>query len=74
MKENLIRAAMLVFCLLLAMFAPLATSGEAENPQSVTFGLVPQQSASKLARLLSEPGAQVARVLAAQGASDGDEG
>jgi len=51
MKQYLMRTSILVFCLLTAMFAPLATSGEGENPQSVTFGLVPQQSASKLARL-----------------------
>ena len=51
MKEHLMRVAMLVFCLLPALFSPLATSGEGGQSQSVTFGLVPQQSASKLASL-----------------------
>ena len=51
MKQYLMRTSILVFCLLTAMFAPLATSGEGGQLQSVTFGLVPQQSASKLARL-----------------------
>ena len=51
MKEHLMRTSLLVFCLLAAMFSPLATSGEVEQPHHVTFGLVPQQSASKLARL-----------------------
>ncbi len=51
MKQYLMRTSILVFCLLTAMFAPLATRGEGGQLQSVTFGLVPQQSASKLARL-----------------------
>jgi phosphonate transport system substrate-binding protein len=33
------------------LFPPLAASAESENPQKITFGLVPQQSASKLARV-----------------------
>jgi phosphonate transport system substrate-binding protein len=45
------RLFLLIFILLLAMSPPLATSEEGVRPQSVTFGLVPQQSASKLARL-----------------------
>lgn len=51
MKDNLTSASLLVFCLLAAMFAPLATSGASKQAQIVTFGVVPQQSASKLAQL-----------------------